>query len=65
MPLASMTGYADLAGGAGDLAWVWEARSVNGRGLDLRLRLPEGMEALEPPLRAALGPSARRWRAAR
>jgi uncharacterized protein (TIGR00255 family) len=57
MPLASMTGYADLAGGAGDLAWVWEARSVNGRGLDLRLRLPEGMEALEPPLRAALGPS--------
>jgi len=55
--LASMTGYADLAGGTGDVGWLWEARSVNGRGLDLRLRLPEGMEALEPPLRAALGPA--------
>jgi uncharacterized protein (TIGR00255 family) len=56
MPIASMTGHADLAGGGDDLAWLWEARSVNGRGLDLRLRLPDGFEALEAPLRAAAAP---------
>ena len=48
-----MTGFADLAGAAGGVAWTWEARSVNGRGLDLRLRLPEGFEALDAPIRAA------------
>jgi uncharacterized protein (TIGR00255 family) len=53
--LISMTGFADLAGSAGGFSWTWEARSVNGRGLDVRLRLPEGLEALEPPLRAAAG----------
>jgi uncharacterized protein (TIGR00255 family) len=53
MTLMSMTGFADLAGEADGVAWIWEARSVNGRGLDLRLRLPEGFEALEAPLRAA------------
>lgn len=53
MSLNSMTGFADLAGGAEGLTWVWEARSVNGRGLDLRLRLPEGFEGLDPALRAA------------
>jgi uncharacterized protein (TIGR00255 family) len=51
MPLTSMTGYADRAGTADGIAWTWEAKSVNGRGLDLRLRLPEGFEALEAPLR--------------
>ena len=50
-----MTGFADLAAEEGATAWTWEARSVNGRGLDLRLRLPEGMESLEAPLRAAAG----------
>jgi uncharacterized protein (TIGR00255 family) len=55
MTLSSMTGYADRAGGAAGLAWSWEARSVNGRGLDVRLRLPEGAEALDPVLRKALG----------
>lgn len=53
MALNSMTGFADLAGGAEGLTWVWEARSVNGRGLDLRLRLPEGFEGLDAALRAA------------
>jgi uncharacterized protein (TIGR00255 family) len=55
MPLQSMTGYAGVAGEAAGIAWNWEARSVNARALDLRLRLPEGFEALEPPLRAAFG----------
>ncbi len=55
MALISMTGFADRLGTAEDASWSWEARSVNGRGLDLRLRLPEGFEALEAPLRAAAG----------
>jgi uncharacterized protein (TIGR00255 family) len=55
MALTSMTGYADRAGGAGGLTWTWEARSVNGRGLDLRLRLPEGAEGLDPAIRQAFG----------
>jgi uncharacterized protein (TIGR00255 family) len=53
MPLTSMTGFADLAGERDGLGWTWEARSVNGRGLDLRLRLPDGLEALDPGVRAA------------
>jgi uncharacterized protein (TIGR00255 family) len=54
MALTSMTGFADRAGGVGGLSWVWEARSVNGRGLDLRLRLPEGFEALDATVRSAM-----------
>jgi len=46
-----MTGYADRAGSADGVAWTWEARSVNGRGLDLRVRLPEGFESLDAVLR--------------
>src|SRR3974390_587612 len=53
--LASMTGFARAEGAAAGLAWVWELRSVNGRRLDLRFRLPPGWEALEPPLRKAAG----------
>jgi uncharacterized protein (TIGR00255 family) len=51
MPLTSMTGYADRPGTADGVAWTWEARSVNGRGLDLRTRLPEGFESLDAGLR--------------
>ncbi len=53
--LASMTGFARAEGSAAGLAWVWELRSVNGRGLDLRFRLPAGWDALEPGLREAAG----------
>ena len=51
MPLASMTGFARSDGAADGLRWTWELRSVNGKGLDLRLRLPPGYERLEPPVR--------------
>jgi uncharacterized protein (TIGR00255 family) len=51
MKLKSMTGFADMAGQEAETSWNWEARSVNGRGLDLRLRLPDGFESLEAPLR--------------
>src|SRR4051794_18955599 len=53
MALTSMTGFADHAGAGDGVAWTWEARSVNGRGLDLRLRLPDAAEALDAPLRTA------------
>jgi len=51
--LASMTGFARAQGEVGDIAWIWELRSVNGRGLDVKLRLPAGLDALEPALRDA------------
>lgn len=58
MTLASMTGFARSEGaGAGPAAWswAWELRSVNGRGLELRFRLPGGFDALEPVLRELAG----------
>ncbi len=58
--LASMTGFGRAEGVTNGLGWVWEVRSVNGRGLDLRLRLPPGLDALEPALREAVGRALRR-----
>jgi uncharacterized protein (TIGR00255 family) len=49
--LASMTGFARQRGEGHGIAWVWEVKSVNGRGLDIRFRLPNGLDALEPALR--------------
>ncbi|NWJ22753.1 YicC/YloC family endoribonuclease [Rhizobium sp. RM] len=51
MTLQSMTGFARSEGASGRYRWAWELRSVNGKGLDLRLRLPTGMEGLEAELR--------------
>lgn len=53
MTISSMTGFARADGMADGLSWTWEARSVNGRGLDIRLRLPPGYEALEIAAREA------------
>jgi uncharacterized protein (TIGR00255 family) len=53
--LASMTGFARSEGVVEGLSWAWELRSVNGRGLELRFRLPSGFDALEPALREAAG----------
>ncbi len=47
MTLKSMTGFARAEGVHGDTSWSWEARSVNARNLDIRLRLPAGFEAIE------------------
>src|SRR5258708_24310555 len=55
-----MTGFARTEGEADGISWIWELRSVNGRSLELRLRLPSGFEPLEPQLRAALAQSCRR-----
>ena len=51
MTLCSMTGFARADGKDDRAAWTWEIRSVNGRGLDSRLRLPLGFEKIEGPSR--------------
>jgi uncharacterized protein (TIGR00255 family) len=51
MALSSMTGFARAHGTAGAYAWAWELKSVNAKGLDLRLRLPSGFDAVELPAR--------------
>jgi uncharacterized protein (TIGR00255 family) len=52
MALSSMTGFARGHGVCGSYAWAWEIKSVNGKGLDVRLRLPVGWDAVEAPIRA-------------
>ena len=50
-----MTGYARAQGSDERRRWVWEARSVNGRNLEIRCRVPQGFDRLENPARAAVG----------
>ena len=52
MSVASMTGFAREAGTTGPVQWAWEVRSVNGRGLDVRLRVPPGFDAVGEEARA-------------
>ena len=47
MALSSMTGFARSQGASGPYVWGWEIKSVNGKGLDLRFRLPAGWDAVE------------------
>src|SRR3954454_6674182 len=51
MALSSMTGFARGHGVSGTYSWAWELKSVNAKGLDLRLRLPPGWDAVEGPAR--------------
>lgn len=53
MTVASMTGYARAEGRDAQTSWVWEAKSVNGRGLELRCRLASGHDSLEVVARDA------------
>lgn len=50
----SMTGFARAALEGEIAAVTWELKSVNGRGLEARLRLPPGLERLEQPARARI-----------
>jgi uncharacterized protein (TIGR00255 family) len=52
MALSSMTGFARGHGVAGTYAWSWELKSVNSKGLDLKLRLPPGWDAIDATVRA-------------
>ncbi|HEX9448930.1 MAG TPA: YicC/YloC family endoribonuclease [Dongiaceae bacterium] len=47
MAIASMTGFARKEGSLDGFSWTWELKSVNGRNLELRTRLPGGYDALE------------------
>ena len=55
-----MTGFTRATGQHGAVEWTWEIRSVNGRGLDLRVRLPSGHEALEAVVRDVAGKALKR-----
>jgi uncharacterized protein (TIGR00255 family) len=50
----SMTGFASTEGALPGWSWSWDLRSVNGRGLDLRLRMPDWIDGLEAEVRKAL-----------
>ncbi len=52
MALSSMTGFARSHGVCGSYGWAWEIKSVNGKGLDLRLRLPPGWDAIDATVRS-------------
>ena len=60
MSLSSMTGFARVNGQAVDATWVWEAKSVNSKTFDVRLRLPTGFEHLDAPVRQALSKAFKR-----
>lgn len=60
-PLSSMTGFAREGGALPDgTSFLWELRSVNGRGLDVRLRLPSGLDGLEAALKEVAGKALKR-----
>jgi len=48
-----MTGFARTSGAVGDFLWTWELKSVNGRSLDVRCRVPQGFEAMDGLVRQA------------
>jgi len=54
MSIASMTGFAREAGVTGDYQWAWELKTVNGRGLEVRVRTPSGLDALGEEARAQI-----------
>jgi uncharacterized protein (TIGR00255 family) len=58
--IASMTGFARAEGSVDTIAWAWEMRSVNGRTLELRFRLPNGWDSLEAGWRDLAGKALKR-----
>ncbi len=58
--IKSMTGFGSQSGAEAPFSWSWELRSVNGRGLDLRLRVPDWVDGLEAGLRKRLPEVAKR-----
>jgi uncharacterized protein (TIGR00255 family) len=54
MNVQSMTGFARSQGEREGTAFAWELKSVNGKGVEVRLRLPPGLERLEQPVRQAV-----------
>ena len=52
--MKSMTGFGRADGASGTTRWDFEIRAVNGRGLDVRCRMPNGFDGLEAAIRQAL-----------
>jgi uncharacterized protein (TIGR00255 family) len=52
--MESMTGFASAKGAAHGSSWSWDLRSVNGKGFDLRMRVPDWIDGLEARLRTRL-----------
>jgi uncharacterized protein (TIGR00255 family) len=59
MTLSSMTGFARADGVSNTYGWGWELKSVNSKGLDLRLRIPPGWDAVEAAVRKLVSPVVR------
>ncbi|AZQ69669.1 YicC family protein [Silicimonas algicola] len=49
-----MTGFASVRGRERGWTWTADIRSVNGRGLELRIRVPDWVDGLEPEIRKLL-----------
>lgn len=60
MQVASMTGFGRAESADSKYRWAWELRSVNGRGLDMRLRVGMGFERLDPEIRKRLSSAFKR-----
>ena len=58
--LSSMTGYARADGESAGMAWLWEVKTVNAKGFELRLRVPPGFDALETQARSRIASRIRR-----
>ena len=56
----SMTGFAALTGQTDEYTWALELKSVNARGLDIRMRLSEGSDVLEPLMKTMISKVAKR-----
>ena len=55
MTLKSMTGFARASGSHATWRWSWEIKTVNAKGLDLRVRVPHGFDAIEQDVKAHAG----------
>jgi uncharacterized protein (TIGR00255 family) len=55
MALSSMTGFARSHGASGPYTFEWELKSVNAKGFDLRLRLPQGWDEIEAAAKKRAG----------
>jgi uncharacterized protein (TIGR00255 family) len=60
MALASMTGFARETGTTGAWQWAWELKSVNAKGLDIRVRVPQAFEHLSDEVRQRVGKAVQR-----
>lgn len=60
MTMKSMTGFATQEVTVAGQVWVWELRSLNARGLDLKMRLPEGADRFEATIRERVGTGLKR-----